>query len=317
VLEHAAAQRSLCGRAPLLWVERIERCTQAQVEALLTQLDLGSLNLIGVTTENPWVSVPALLLERMRVVELCALAEDALLVVLRRALRDPRRGLGALELYAPDESLYQIARSAHGDARRALDLLEAAARLATAGGRSELLPDDVAQALDTTRAALARCAQRHAGLEHAFVAALRASDPDAALYWMVRMIRAGEAPSFVLHRMILFASEDIGTADPNALELAVTADRVLHRLGMPEALRSMGQCCVYLASAPKSDASYVALQRAERDAREHGALPTPSLNARDPLTSLLPEPLSQHKYYCPSDRGFEARVRERLEARKR
>lgn len=203
-----------------------------------------------------------------------------------------------------------------GDARRALALLDLAARSTAANGGSEITSERIDHALAadaSVHAAGVDCAS----LADVFTRSMRASDPDAALYWMLRMLYARVDPQFVVRRMIVFASEDIGTADPQALALAITVDQAVHRLGMPEALHSLGQCCVYLARAPKSQASYLALQRAEHDVREHGPLPIPLKPADAQATTYLPSELLGRKYYCPTDQSFESLILERLDARKR
>lgn len=301
------------GSSPLVFIDAIERSPKSRLLLLLPLLEAGKLSLVAATSDNPWIGLPGALLEHLHVLELPALHERDLTTLLERALRDLERGLGELELQATPADLARIAHAAGGDARRALDQLQTAAQLCAARGDRQLHRSDIDEALAQAHERHPQ-ARDHAGLERAFMQALRGSDPDAALYWMIRMLQAGEVPAFILRRMILFASEDIGNADPAALELAVTSDQVLQRLGMPEALRSMGQCCVYLASAPKSNASYLALQLAERDAREHGSLPVPAHSAS---SGLLPAQLHGRQYYCPTEHGFEARLRQRLEDRKR
>jgi putative ATPase len=243
--------------------------------------------------------------------------EHDLIRLLEQTLRDPERGLGALGLTARTESLARIAHAARGNARRALGLLELVARSSTENGRSEVTSECIDRVLATGPSAHDAGGASHASLAQVFTLSMRAGDVDAALYWMLRMLQAGMEPPLVLRRMIVFASEDIGNADPRALELAMTTDQVVHRLGMPEALQALGQCCAYLASARKSKASHLALQRAERDLGEHGALPIPLGRTGTKPASYLPEALLGRKYYTTEDQSFESLLLERLEQRKR
>jgi putative ATPase len=337
IIKQAAEQKRLYGKATLLFVDEIHRWSKAQQDALLPHVENGTVTLIGATTENPSFAINAALLSRARVFELKPLAEPELIVLLERALHDAERGLGALGLRASAEVLGQIAQGADGDARRALDVLEAAARFTAERRGAQISAEMVKEALAHGTLIHDKSGEGHYNVVSAFIKSMRGSDPDAALYWMMRMLEAGEDPLFVLRRMIIFASEDIGNADPQALQLAVAADQAFARLGMPEGMHPLGHCCTYLASAPKSNASYVAWQAAQRDVREHGSLPVPLKlrNAATPLMrnagygegyryphdeggyargeTYLPDKLAEQRYYRPTEHGQESAIRERLD----
>jgi putative ATPase len=335
-VKQAREQRALYGKRSLLFIDEIHRFNKSQQDALLPHVEDGTVILIGATTENPSFAVNAALLSRARVFELQSLTEQDLTTLLARALADQERGLGSLGLQASDACLLQIAHGAQGDARRALDVLEAAARFVADRGGTELTAEAVVEALASGTILHDKSGEGHYNVVSAFIKSMRGSDPDAALYWMMRMLEAGEDPLFVLRRMLIFASEDIGNADPRALQVAVAADQAFQRLGMPEGLHPLGQCCVYLACAPKSNASYVAWQEAQKDVREHGALAVPH-KLRNPVTksmqswgygdgyryphdegghatgeTYLPERLLGRRYYRPSERGLEAKLGEHL-----
>ncbi len=345
----AREQRSLYGKRTILFIDEIHRYSKSQQDALLPHVEDGTVVLIGATTENPSFAVNAALLSRARVIELKPLDEAVLLTVLGRALSDEARGLGKLRLAPSDDALRAIAASVQGDARRALDVLDAAARYVVEQGRAveaeslEGEPRSPVLTLDAVQQALAgmtlvhdKHGEGHYNVVSAFIKAMRGTDPDAALYWMLRMLEAGEDPLFVLRRMIIFASEDIGNADPHALMVATSADQAFARLGMPEGTHVLAQCCLYLASAPKSNASYAAWTAAQKDVRERGALEVPK-KLRNAATSAmkawgygagyryphdeggyasgetyLPDALVGRRYYQPKDSGIEARIRERL-----
>jgi putative ATPase len=336
-VKQAREQKTLYGKRSLLFIDEIHRFNKAQQDALLPHVEDGTVILIGATTENPSFAVNAALLSRARVFELKALSEAEIATLLERALADETRGLGALGLRASAETLNQIAHRAQGDARRALDVLEAAARFVAERGEHELTRDAVSEALAAGTLLHDKSGEGHYNVVSAFIKSMRGSDPDAALYWMMRMLEAGEDPLFVLRRMLIFASEDIGNADPRALQLAVAADQAFQRLGMPEGLHPLGQCCVYLASAPKSNASYLAWSEARSDVKEHGALEVPKKLRNAPTKAMqawgygegyryphdeggyaqgetyLPDALVGRRYYRPTDQGLEAQLKARLQ----
>ncbi|MGD8858749.1 MAG: replication-associated recombination protein A [Myxococcales bacterium] len=336
VVAAAREHRRMYGKRTILFVDEIHRFNKSQQDALLPHVEDGTVTLVGATTENPSFAINAALLSRARVFELQSLTAEEVQALLRRALSDRDRGLGELGLDADDEALERIAKRADGDARRALDVLEAAARFtADQGGRS-LTVAAVDEALAAGTLIHDKSGEGHYNVVSAFIKSLRGSDPDAALYWMMRMLDAGEDPLFVTRRMIIFASEDIGNADPRALQLAIAADQAFQRIGMPEGLHPLGQCCVYLAVAPKSNASYMAWKAARAAVAEHGTLEVPSKlrnavtrqmkdwgygkgyryphdeGGHAPGESYLPEPLEGQRFYTPTRAGFEDRIRHRL-----
>ncbi len=329
ILDEAKERRRRGGRS-LLFVDEIHRFNKAQQDALLPHVEDGTVTLVGATTENPSFAVNAALLSRARVFRLESLSEEALRRLIERAVRDAERGLGGSVELTPD-GLEALAVGAGGDARRALTTLET-----LAADRSVIDAEAVADAYGSRTLLHDKSGDAHYDVVSAFIKSMRGTDPDASLYWMFRLLEAGEDPRFVLRRMIIFASEDIGNADPRALQIAIAADQAFHRLGMPEALHSLSQCCTYLASAPKSNASYDAFKAARADVAEHGALPVPK-KLRNAPTKLMkadgngegyryphdeggyakgetymPEKLLGRRYYFPRDSGLEARIRERL-----
>ena len=336
-IARAAERRRLTHKRTLLFVDEIHRFNKAQQDALLPHVEKGTITLVGATTENPSFAVNAALLSRTRVYKLESLTLEDLTLLLRRALTDSERGLGLLTLSASDEVLRALADGARGDARRALDVLELSARHASGAGLDELSVEVIDEALSQRTLLYDKSGEEHYNVISAFIKSMRGSDPDAAIYWMMRMLEAGDDPVFVLRRMLIFASEDIGTADPAALSQAVAADQAFARLGMPEGMFAMAQCCHYLACAPKSNASYRSWTLAQEDVRKLGALPVP-LKLRNaptqamkswgygrgyvyphdqeggfaPGESYLPEELGERRYYEPKQVGFEQRLRERL-----
>lgn len=332
----AAQERHRMGQRTILFIDEIHRFNKAQQDALLPHVEKGTVVLIGATTENPSFAVNAALLSRSRALRLEPLSEEDLEALVRRALVDRERGLGAIDVDASPEAIAALAAGARGDARRALEGLEVAVRHATADGRRALDLEAVEQALASPHLLYDKTGEEHYNVVSAFIKSMRGSDPDAALYWMMRMLEAGEDPLFLLRRMIIFASEDIGNADPRALQLAVAADQAFQRIGMPEGMFPLAHCCTYLASAPKSNATYQAWTAAREDVHEHGALPVPMKLRNAPTKAMkewgygegyryphgeggyaegetyLPEALEGRRYYRPKDAGFEARIRERL-----
>jgi len=336
IIAEAKDQFALNGRRTILFVDEIHRFNKAQQDAFLPYVEDGTITLIGATTENPSFEVIAPLLSRTSVLVLEPLPADAVTHLLERALADRERGLGARGLRIEPAALQFLAQYAHGDARLALNALEAAADLATTKGVAAI---DVALAEEAAqhRALLYdKAGDEHYNVISAFIKSLRDSDPDAALYWMMRMLEAGEDPLFICRRMVILAAEDIGNADPRALQIAVAAKDAFHFVGLPEGRIPMAQAVTYLACAPKSNASYKAMLAAAEDVREHGALPVP-LHLRNAPTPLmkhlgygagykyahdyeghiveqqrLPDQLKDRRYYEPSDQGEERDVKERM-----
>ncbi len=337
-VERARELRKLRGRGTVLFIDEIHRFNKAQQDALLPHVERGTVVLIGATTENPSFAVNAALLSRARVFRLEPLSNEDLVVLLQRALDDTEQGLGGLDLSADAEALQGIAEGAKGDARRALDVLEAAARHALApGGERRIDLDSVREALASPTLLYDKSGEEHYNVVSAFIKSMRGSDPDAAIYWMMRMLEAGDDPLFVARRMIIFAGEDIGNADPAALRLAVAADQAFQRLGMPEGIYPLAECCLYLASAPKSNAVTMAWTEAQKDVKQRGALPVP-YRLRNPVTGqmrqwgygdgyryphdeggyapgeiYLPDELRGRVYYRPTESGIEARIKAHLQ----
>ena len=264
VLRAAGERRRASGRRSVLFIDEIHRFNKAQQDALLAHVESGDVVLIGATTENPSFEVNAALLSRCRLVVLKALAEDDLRRILGRAATDAERGLAGTGVSIDDDALGFLARVADGDARTALNVLELAARAAGDGARVDQ---------DAMRAAFARKAlaydksgDQHYDLISALHKSIRNSDADAGLYWLARMLEAGEEPLYVARRLVRFASEDVGLADPRALDQAVSAWQAVHFIGMPEGALALAQLVVYLAAAPKSNATYRAYGEASREA---------------------------------------------------
>jgi putative ATPase len=338
ILNRAAEQKRLYQRRTTLFVDEIHRFNKGQQDALLPHVERGTVTLIGATTENPSFAVNAALLSRARVFQLQSHTPSDLVELLGRALRDSERGLGLLGVAPEEAALLAIAEGAQGDARRALSVLELCAAHARGRGDTQLSAEVVEEALSTRTLLYDKSGEEHYNVVSAFIKSLRGSDPDAAVYWMMRMLEAGDAPSFVLRRMLVFASEDIGTADPQALVIAVAADTAFQRLGMPEGLFAIAECCHYLACAPKSNASYASFEAARADIQKHGPLPVP-LKLRNAATgamkswgygdgykyahdhggfvrgeTYLPDQLAGKRYFAPKASGFEQKLRARLAA---
>lgn len=336
----AAAERGRpAGRRTVVFIDEVHRFNKAQQDAFLPHVEAGNVILIGATTENPSFEVISPLLSRTKVYVLEALTADQILLLLRRALEDPDRGLGREKSEISEELLLRIAQFANGDARAAYNTLEATARGARRGadGRlivtSELLED----VLQRKFLQYDKSGEEHYNLISALHKSVRNSDPDAALYWLVRMLESGEDPLYIARRLVRMASEDIGLAEPGALAVAVAAMQAADFVGPPDGNLALAQAAVYLALAPKSNAVYVGYGEAQRDLQNTEAEPVP-LHLRNPVTGLmrhlgygqgyqsahnyenkltempcLPESLRDRAYYRPTDQGFELRLRQRLE----
>jgi len=293
IAAEAARRLEVGGAETILFVDEIHRLNKAQQDSLLPHVEEGTFTLIGATTETPSFAINSALLSRCRVVVLEPLEPDEIELILQRALEDDDRGLGPLEVTLTPEAMTEIAESAGGDARRALTILEAAAAHVGAGGEIDLEVARAAQQFRTPR--YARGGEEHYDILSAYHKALRGSDPDGALYWMARMIEAGEDPLVLFRRAIAMAAEDIGLADPNALQLAVAARDAFQMLGAPEGYLPLAEMTIYLATAPKSNSAYRALQAALRAARETPDAPVP-LHIRNAPTELHRE-LGHHRGY--------------------
>ena len=339
VMARAEAARRHQGQRTILFVDEIHRFNRAQQDAFLPYVETGTIVLIGATTENPSFEVNAALLSRSKVFVLEPLSLEAVSSILRRALEDPQRGLGHAKLDVDDEAIALMARLASGDARAGLNMLELAARAAPRGanGRRRVDRAWLEKAVQRRMLRYDKTGEEHYNLISALHKSMRNSDPDAAVYWLARMLEAGEDPLYVARRLVRFASEDIGNADPQALTVAVAAQQAAHFIGMPEGNTALAQAAIYLATAPKSNAVYVAYGRAADDAGHQVADPVP-LHLRNAPTKLmkqlgygqdyqyahdqpdavadmtcLPDNLRDRTYYEPKERGFEAEIKRRLE----
>ena len=340
VVEEAEQERRQDHRPTVLFVDEIHRFNKAQQDAFLPHVERGRIVLVGATTENPSFEVIAPLLSRSRVLVLQALEEEHILQILDRALDDKDRGLGNWNLTIDSKILNQLASFANGDARVALNSLELSAQLAR--NRSHEHPTITAQileeALQKRTLLYDKAGEEHFNLISALHKSLRNSDPDASLYWLGRMLEAGEDPMYIARRLVRFASEDVGLADPAALGYAIDAMQAVHFIGLPEGKLALGQIAVYLAQAPKSNALYRAYAEVSADVETTRNEPVP-LHLRNAPTRLmkeldygkgyryaheepdrvadmhcLPETLAERTYYQPTQEGFEKKVAERLEA---
>ena len=342
VIETAQQQRRFQHKQTILFVDEIHRFNKAQQDAFLHHVESGLITLIGATTENPSFEVIAPLLSRCRVITLNLLDDDAVGQVLDRAMRDRQNGLGGANLVLGDDARAHLIRIAAGDARSALNSLEVAADLAAAGSSTAvdadrtITIDHAVQALQKKALLYDKGGEEHFNLISAFHKSMRGSDPDAALYWLARMLEAGEEALYVARRMVRFASEDVGNADPFALQIALGAMEAFRFLGHPEGDLALAQAAVYLATAPKSNSIYSAWASARKVARETGGLAVP-LHIRNAPTPLmkdlgygkgyqyahdfkaayavqgyLPDAITDSLFYCPSDRGYERMIGERL-----
>jgi putative ATPase len=331
---HEAEQLQRLGKPTVLFVDEIHHFNKAQQDNFLPHVERGTLILIGATTENPSFEVISPLLSRCQVLVLKTLSPADIGKVVDRALGDSRRGLAATRLVITAEGREFLIQQSQGDCRVALNALEAAAILAQ--GQKEIGLAHIQEALQRKPLQYDKAGEEHYNVISAFIKSMRGSDPDAALYWMMRMIEAGEDPLFIARRMVIFAAEDIGNADPLALQVAVAAKDAVHFVGLPEGRIPMAQAVTYLASAPKSNASYKAMLAATEDVQERGALPVPFhlRNAPTPLMQKLgygkdykyahnyaehiveqehlPKELLGKRYYTPSDSGYEKEIKERL-----
>ena len=336
----AAEKARQYGRRTVLFVDEIHRFNKAQQDAFLPYVERGDIVLIGATTENPSFEVISALLSRAKVYMLSALSTDEILTLLRRALEDEKRGLGAEHAEIAEELLRQIAVFSNGDARAAYNTLEVAVAAAPRDeqGRAVVTESIIEDAIQRKMLLYDKAGEEHYNLISALHKAVRNSDPDAALYWLGRMLEAGEDPLYIARRLIRMASEDIGLADPNALNVAVNAMQAAHFVGMPEGDLALAEAAVYLSLAPKSNALYVGYGEVKGDAQKTLAEPVP-FHLRNPVTGLmanlgygkgyqyahhapekvtdmqcLPDNLQDRHYYRPSEEGFEKRLKEKMKA---
>jgi putative ATPase len=341
VMAEAEQARRQLGRRTILFIDEIHRFNKAQQDAFLPRVEAGDIVLIGATTENPSFEVNSALLSRSQVYVLRPLSIEATIEIVRRALADAERGLGGAGVDVLPDAVEAIARLANGDARTALNLLEAAVATAPPAPETARPRVDVAfveQVIQRRTLLYDKTGEEHYNLISALHKSMRNSDPDAAVYWLARMVEAGEDPLYIARRIVRFASEDVGNADPQALTVAMAAKEAVHFIGMPEGNNALAQAVVYLATAPKSNAIYTAYQKAAGDALHDVAEPVP-LHLRNAPTRLmkeldygkgyqyahddrdaiadmecLPERLRGRKYYRPTERGFEKEIKRRLDA---
>lgn len=332
VVAKAREERRYHGRKTLLFVDEIHRFNKAQQDAFLPYVERGEISLIGATTENPSFEINAALLSRSRVFVLEPLPDSEIRRLLERALIDPR-GLANRQLTIEPEALDYLAEMAQGDARIALNTLEVAADSAP---QQEITLDIIREALQRRANRYDKNAEEHYNIISAFIKSMRGSDPDGALYWLARMLDAGEDPVFIARRMVILASEDIGNADPRALQVAVATQQAVHLIGLPEGRIPLAQAATYLATAPKSNAAYLGIDAALAEVRKSGGLPVP-MHIRNAPTKLmkdlgyhqgyryahdyadgytaqeyLPETLQGTKFYQPTEHGYEKMIGERM-----
>jgi putative ATPase len=333
-----ARERLRTGRRTVLFIDEIHRFNKSQQDAVLPHVENATVTLLGATTENPSFEVNAALLSRSRVIRLEALDPDDLRDLIDRALRDPERGLGSQRIEIDPAAIDRLIALCGGDARIALNSLELAAQAATKdeSGAAHVTVADIEGALQSPALLYDRAGDQHYWLISAFIKSVRGSDPDAAVYWLARMLEAGEDPLFVARRLVISASEDIGLADPQALGVAIAAQQAAHFVGMPEGFLPLAEATLYLASAPKSNSVLRAYGAASSDVAETLHQPVP-LHLRNAVTGLgramgygagyryahdheggvveqeyLPASLVGHRYFEPSNNGAERELNERL-----
>ncbi|MDI7261946.1 MAG: replication-associated recombination protein A [Thermodesulfobacteriota bacterium] len=343
VVEEAKEEWRYQRRRTVLFVDEIHRFNKAQQDAFLPHVEKGTIILIGATTENPSFEVISPLLSRSKVFTLHSLSEEEVEVILNRGLTDKERGLGKYPAIVEKDVMKGISRLANGDARVALNTLEMIVLTTPPDpkGIRQIKKKDVEEVLQRKSFLYDKSGEEHYNLISAFHKSLRGGDPDASLYWLGRMLGAGEDPLYIARRMIRFASEDVGNADPQALQVSVSAMQAFHFIGQPEGNLALAQAAVYLATAPKSNSLYTAFQGVQKDIRELENMPVP-LHIRNPVTSLmkdlgygkeykyphdypdhfveeeyLPENLKGKTYYHPTEQGFEKEIKKKLEVWRR
>ncbi len=338
VTAEAGERLGMHGQRTVLFVDEIHRFNKAQQDVILPHVEDGTVVLIGATTENPSFEVVSPLLSRARVFTLKALTEEQVEEVVRRAMEDTERGLGGLRPRLDADAMRILVLMSGGDARVALNALELAASAATPdeAGERHVSQAMVEDAMQQRSLLYDKAGDQHYDTVSAFIKSVRGSDPDAATYWLARMIEAGEDPMFIARRLVILAAEDVGMAEPQALSVAVAAQQAVHFVGMPEGRIPLAEATVYLATAPKSNSAYVAIDKALSDVRRARNEPVP-LHLRNAVTDLmsdfrygegykyvhdyeghftptenLPPNLKGRRYYSPSDQGFERQVAERM-----
>jgi putative ATPase len=342
IIEEAKERRQLYRKRTILFIDEIHRFNKSQQDTVLPFVEDGTVTLIGATTENPSFEVISPLLSRSRIYTLNALSDSEIRVITTRALSDGLKGLGALKAGLSDEALDHLVNMAGGDARVALNILEMAIKTTPPGrgGRRNVSLEAVEDAAQKRALIYDKAGEQHFDIISALHKSLRGSDPDAALYWLARMLEAGEDPLYIARRMVRFASEDVGMADPQALVVTMAAQQAVHFIGMPEGKLALAQAAVYLAAAPKSNSLYTAYKSVQEEVTGGPKTEVPK-HLRNPVTPLmkglgygkgykyahdypghhvkqqnLPDSLQGKRYYFPSDQGFERQITERLESLK-
>jgi putative ATPase len=338
IVEEAKERHGMYGQKTTLFIDEIHRFNKVQQDAILPYVEDGTITLIGATTENPSFEVISPLLSRCRVFTLNPLSDEGIKSIVQQALEDEERGLGKMKVEIEEDALKHLIRMSNGDARVGLNTLELAV-LATEPSDDDkiyLSLSAIEDALQHRSLLYDKTGEEHYNLISALHKSLRGSDPDAALYWLGRMLEAGEDPLYIARRLVRFASEDVGMADPQALVVAVAAQQAAHFIGMPEGNLALAQAVVYLATAPKSNSLYKAYSKVQEDVKSTRAEPVP-LHLRNPATRLmkelgygkgykyphdfpehfvteqyLPQSLKRRRYYKPSDQGFEGEIERRL-----
>jgi len=340
IIEEAKERRGMHGQRTILFIDEIHRFNKAQQDVVLPYVEDGTITLIGATTENPSFEVISPLLSRCRVFTLNTLTNDEVRVIAERAIADEERGLGKMGVKLEDDALEHLVVMSNGDARVALNALEMAtfATEPDKKGKRKIPLATIEDALQHRALLYDKAGDQHYDTISALHKSLRGSDPDAALYWLGRMLEAGEDPLYVARRLVRFASEDVGMADPQALVVAMAAQQAVHFIGMPEGNLALAEAVVYLATAPKSNSLYKAYSQVQQDVERTRTDPVP-LHLRNPETRLmrelgygkgykyahnfpghfveqqnLPDALQGKRYYSPSDQGFEKEIERRLKA---
>ena len=334
VTQEAVEERSASGRKTILFIDEIHRFTRVQQDALLPDVERGNITLIGASTSNPFFAIIPALSSRSQIFEFKPLKDEDTKTLILRALTDKERGLGNLSVTLTPEALDFIIAKANGDARRALNALEVGVLSTAAGADGAILYNLHAAEESIQKKALVYDEDEHYDTISAFIKSMRGSDPDAALYWMAKMIAAGEAPLFIARRIVIAASEDVGNAEPHALVVAAAAYQAVERIGMPEGVIPLAQAAVYVATSPKSNASYLGIKEAMKDVEEGKLLPVPD-HLKDshykgaarlgrgkgykyphdyPGHYVAQDYLPQKRvYYRPTEQGEEKRIKELLE----
>lgn len=340
IIEAAKERRKIYQQRTILFIDEIHRFNKAQQDAVLPFVEDGTVTLIGATTENPSFEVTSPLLSRCRVLTLNPLTEDEIHIIILRALKDSLRGLGALNIELAADALSHLITMSNNDARVALNALEVAALTTPpdADGKRHISLPTIEDAIQRRALRYDKAGDQHYDIISALHKSMRGSDPDASLYWLARMLEAGEDPLYIARRLVRFASEDIGMADPQALVIAMAAQQAVHFIGMPEGNLALAEAAVYLATAPKSNSLYQAYSRVQEEIK-HGSSESVPLHLRNPVTPLmkdmgygkgykythdypghfvqqqnLPSSLQGKHYYIPSDQGYEKQVTARLKA---